>query len=165
MALPVPQASGQGGNLFETIISALVIAIALAFGIYFFVQTGTGHFGSYALRTNMADASGLSAGSEVRLSGAKIGSVSTVSLDKKSYRAVVEIRIRDDLFVPVDSTVTVSASAMGEIYLALKPGHSDIMLPKDGVIGTPLQSPRGKSPMRLSESSPDRPGLHTPPPH
>jgi phospholipid/cholesterol/gamma-HCH transport system substrate-binding protein len=161
MALPVPQASGQGGSLFETIISALVIVIALSFGVYFFVQTGTGHLGSYPLRASMADASGLSVGSEVRLSGAKIGSVTGVSLDQQSYRAVLEIRIRDDLFLPVDSTVTVSASALGDIYLALNPGHSDVMVPRDGVIGAPLHPPRRGSPMRLSESSPDRPRSRT----
>lgn len=163
MALPGPQVSSQGGNLFETIISALVIVIALAFGVYFFVHTGTGHLGSYGLRISMADASGLSVGSEVRLSGAKVGSVTGVSLDQQSYRAVVEIQIRDDLFLPVDSTVTVSSSAMGDIYLALKPGRSDVIVPKDGIIGTP-QPPRRGSPMRLSESSPDRPGSRPEPP-
>ena len=140
MALPVPQASRQGGNLFETIISALVIVIAVAFFIYFLGQVGTGHLGSYALRVSLPDASGLSIGSEVRLSGVKVGSVIGLELDQKSYRAIVEIKVRDDLQLPVDSRASVTPSALGEIYLTLTPGHAVRKVPEGGVLGLPHQS-------------------------
>jgi phospholipid/cholesterol/gamma-HCH transport system substrate-binding protein len=137
MALPVPHTSQRGGNLFETIISALVIVIAVAFFVYFMMQTGTGHLGSYALRVSLADASGLSVGSGVRVSGAKVGSITKLDLDQKTYRAIVEIRIRDDLFLPADSRATVTASPLGEIYLTLTPGHAGKIVPEGATVGLP----------------------------
>jgi len=131
--------SPRGGNLFETVISALVILVAVGFAVFFFRQTGTGHLGSYGLEVSMADAAGLSAGSEVRLAGAKIGSVTSVTLELPSYRALVAIQIRDDLALPIDSKASVSASALGGLYLALSPGHSPKTLPEGGAIGRPQQ--------------------------
>jgi len=139
MALPGPLISRRGGNLFETIMSALVIVIAIAFLIYFLKQTGTGHFGSYALRVSMPNASGLSVGSEVRLSGVKVGSITGLNLDRKDYRVTVEIQIRDDLFLPTDSRASITASPLGDIYLTLTPGHAAKTVPAGGILGLPPQ--------------------------
>lgn len=144
MALPGPQASRRGGNLFETSISALVIVVAVGFAAFVFQQTGTGHVGSYRLKVNMPDASGLVVGSEVRLAGAKIGSVAAVSLEQPSYRAVVEIAIRDDLDLPADTRASVSFSPLGGIYLTLVPGRAVRTIPKGGTISSPPPSPAPK---------------------
>ena len=141
MALPVPKISSRGGNLFETFISALVIVVAIGFMVFFVNRTSTGHLGSYGLKVSMADAAGLSAGSEVRLAGAKIGSVTGLTLEQPSYRAVVEIRVRDDLVLPADTTAAVSSSALGGIYLALTPGHSTVPLAEGATIGLPASAP------------------------
>jgi len=137
MALPVPKISSRGGNLFETIISALVILVALGFMAFFINRTSTGHLGSYGLKVSLADASGLSEGSEVRLAGVKVGSVTGLTLEPTSYRAVVEIRVRDDLSLPADSAAAVSSSALGGLYLALVPGHSAVPIAEGAVIGLP----------------------------
>jgi len=137
MALPGPKVSPRGGNLFETILSALVVLVAIGFAVFFFLQTGTGHFGSYSLRVSMSDASGLSIGSDVRLAGVKIGSVIGVSFEQLSHRAVVEIKIRDDLALPVDSRASVSFSPFGDIYLGLVPGHQAKTIPRGGTMNLP----------------------------
>lgn len=137
MALPGPKVSSRGGNLFETILSAFVILVAVGFMLFFFRQTGTGHLGSYGLKVSLADASGLAVGGEVRLAGAKVGSVTGLALDPQSYRALVEIRIRDDLLLPEDSRAGISSSAFGDIYLTLTPGHAAKVIPQGGTIGTP----------------------------
>lgn len=137
MALPGPKISSRGGNLFETILSALVILVAVGFMVFFFRQTGTGHLGSYSLKVSMAESSGLAVGSEVRLAGVKIGSVTGLALEPRSYRALVEMRIRDDLLLPADSVARVSTSALGYVYLALTPGHSRQVLPEGGTLGLP----------------------------
>lgn len=100
-------------------LSALVILVAVGFAMFFFRQTGTGHLGSYTLEVSLADASGLTAGSEVRLAGAKIGSITGVTLEQPSYRALVEVQIRDDLLLPADSRASVSSSPISGVYLAL----------------------------------------------
>jgi phospholipid/cholesterol/gamma-HCH transport system substrate-binding protein len=86
---------------------------------------------------SLADASGLTAGSEVRLAGAKIGSITGVTLEQPSYRALVEVQIRDDLLLPADSRASVSSSPISGVYLALVPGHSMKTIPAGGIIGGP----------------------------
>jgi phospholipid/cholesterol/gamma-HCH transport system substrate-binding protein len=150
MALPVPKISNRGGNLFETIISAMVILVAAGFGVYVFILTGTHHLGSYPLRISMANASGLSVGTEVRLAGARVGTVSGVALDQRSYRALVRISIRDDLLLPADSSAQIASSPMGDTYLSLTPGHAPRILPKDGLLGAPSPLPPSSGRHRAS---------------
>ena len=135
MALPVPQASLHGGNMFETVLSALVVVVAVVFMVFFKFQVGTGHLGNYPLRVSLADAGGLVVGSDVRVGGAKIGSVTGMRLEQPGYRAIIEISIRDDLFLPTDSAAAVSSSPFGDVYLSLNPGHAAQRVPADGTIG------------------------------
>jgi phospholipid/cholesterol/gamma-HCH transport system substrate-binding protein len=132
MALPVPKVALRGGNLFETIVSALVVVVAIAFVIFMMQRTGTGHLGSYPLRMRVGDASGLTVGSDVRLGGTKIGSITGLSLDQRDYKAVIETKLRDDLALPVDSRATVASSTLGGPYLSVTPGHSAKTVPQGG---------------------------------
>ena len=124
MALPIPKVSLKGGNVFETLLSAAVVVVAAGFLAFLIERTGTGHIGSYALRIRMADASGLNVGSDVRLGGTKVGSITSLSLDKSNYTAVVEAQIRDDLTLPVDSRASVTTSTLSNPYLSIAPGNA-----------------------------------------
>jgi phospholipid/cholesterol/gamma-HCH transport system substrate-binding protein len=135
MALPIPKASLKGGNVFETLVSALVIVVAIGFLAFILLRTGTGHLGSYPLRVRIADASGLVVGSDVRLGGTKIGSVTALSLDKSDYSAVVETLIRDDLTLPVDSRASITTSTLGNPYLSISPGRATEKARPDSEIG------------------------------
>ena len=135
MALPFPKVSLRGGNVFETILSALVVIVAIGFLAFIFVRTGTGHLGSYPLRIRMADASGLTVGSDVRLGGTKIGSITDLWLDKKDFSAVVKANIRDDLTLPVDSRASVATSTLSNPYLSIAPGNAAKTVGPDGEIG------------------------------
>lgn len=137
MALPMPVTSRRGGNMFETIIAALMIVLAIAFIVFFKLQIGTGHWGEYALRVSLADAAGLNLGSDVRVAGTKVGSVTGLSLQQPGYRAIAEISIRDDLFLPVDTSASVSSPALGDVYLTLRPGRASQKIPVGGVINAP----------------------------
>jgi phospholipid/cholesterol/gamma-HCH transport system substrate-binding protein len=132
MALPVARGTLRTGNVFETVVSGLVILVAVAFLAFMVVRTGTGHIGSYPLRIRMADAAGLTVGSEVRLSGTKVGSVAALWLNPSDYSATVEVRLRDDLMLPTDSLAGVSSSALGDPYLAITPGHAARTVAPDG---------------------------------
>src|SRR5947207_13593538 len=132
MALPVPKVALRGGNVFETIVSALVVVVAIGFMIFMMQRTGTGHLGSYPLRIRVGDASGLTVGSDVRLGGTKIGSITGLSLDQHGYKAVIEIKLRDDLALPVDSRAAVASSTLGGPYLSVTPGHSAQTVPQGG---------------------------------
>src|SRR3954447_21707390 len=100
MALPVPNANLRPGNVFETLVSGLVILVAILFVGFIVMRTGTGHLGSYELHVRLADAGGVKVGSDVRLGGTKIGSVLGLKLDPADYSAVLDVRVRDDLALP-----------------------------------------------------------------
>jgi phospholipid/cholesterol/gamma-HCH transport system substrate-binding protein len=135
MALPVPNANVRPGNVFETIISGLVIAVAVVFVGFIAMRTGTGHLGSYELRVRLADAGGVKAGSDVRLGGTKIGSVLKLRLDPADYSAVLDVQVRDDLALPVDSMAGISSSTLGEGFLSITPGHADRKIQPGGELG------------------------------
>jgi phospholipid/cholesterol/gamma-HCH transport system substrate-binding protein len=73
----------------------------------------------------MTHADGLSSASDVRIGGIKVGSVSDLALDPKTYKAVVRLRIRNDVQIPVNSTVSVASGGLSPgSYLAITPGTS-----------------------------------------
>ena len=145
MALPVPTAD-RGGSLFETILSALVILVAIAFAVYLVEKTGTGHRGSYTVRVSLGDAAGLDVGDDVRVSGARVGSVHSLDVDKPRYGAIVWVSIRDDLPLPADTAAKVTVSALGDVYLTLEPGASNRMVAPGGMIGEISRSKPRKRP-------------------
>ena len=123
-----------GGNWFETILSALVILVALFFLLFTYTRTGTGHFGSYSVTLRMPSASGLDIGKDVRVGGVKVGSVSRLSLDGRDYSAMVDVTVRDDLFLPADSTAAITVTALGDVYLTIIPGHAAQTIPPGGTL-------------------------------
>ena len=135
MALPKPNVTLKAGNVFETLVSGLVILVAVWFIFFILARTGTGHLGSYDLQVRLADAGGVKVGSDVRLGGTKIGSVLSLDLDPADYSAVLNVRVRDDLSLPVDSTAGVSGSALGEQFVSINPGHADAKLAPGGELG------------------------------
>ena len=135
MALPKPNVTLKAGNVFETIVSGLVILVAVWFIFFIVTRTGTGHLGSYNLQVRLADAGGVKVGSDVRLGGTKIGSVQSLDLDPKDYSAVLNVRVRDDLSLPVDSTAGVSGAVLGEQFVTINPGRAEEKLQPGGELG------------------------------
>ncbi len=71
----------------------------------------------------------------MRLHGIKIGTVSALDLDRKTYNAVLHIALHSDVQVPDDSSIKVTSSGLlGGSYLSLQPGGSDAMLKPGGQI-------------------------------
>lgn len=122
-------------NLPETIIGAIVVAVAVLFIAFAYMRTGTGSLSGYEIQARMPKVDGLGVGTDVRLSGIKIGSVSDLTLDPKNYLVTVHMNIRDDIKVPDDSSLIVTSSGLlGSSYISLTPGGSDKMLAAGGMI-------------------------------
>ena len=69
------------------------------------------------------------------MSGIKIGTVISSSLDPKTYFADVVMSIRRDVKIPEDTSVAVSSEGLlGGTFLSLSPGGSDEMLQAGGEI-------------------------------
>ena len=78
---------------------------------------------------------GLSVGTDVRMSGIKVGTVSSLSLDPKTYLAVAHLTINDNVKLPDDSSIKITSSGiLGNSYLSVTPGGSDKMISEGGRI-------------------------------
>jgi len=116
-------------NTVETLIGAIVVAVAAGFLFFAYTTTGTGSIGGYDVKARFSSADGIVTGTDVRLHGIKIGSVSSLTLDPKTYAAILHLNIRNDVPVPDDSSVKITSSGiLGNSYLAIQPGGSDKML-------------------------------------
>lgn len=116
-------------NASETIVGMLVVAVLAC--ILFFVYTSTGNstVAGYDIRASFTAVDGVAPGTDVRLNGIKIGTVTAMDLDPKTYQAILHFTIRNDVPLPDDSSVKVtSAGLLGGTYLAITPGGSDKML-------------------------------------
>jgi phospholipid/cholesterol/gamma-HCH transport system substrate-binding protein len=113
----------------ETLIGTIVLAVAGGFLVYAANTADMTMGGGYPLDAEFRAAEGLSPGSEVRLSGVRIGSVTSVGLNSQNYFAVVGMAIRDDVKVPEDSIAKIASDGLlGGNYVAVDPGASEFML-------------------------------------
>ncbi len=123
----------QQNNIAETVIGAIVVAVAVIFLSFAYMRTGSGSLSGYELNARMPKVDGLGVGTDVRLAGIKIGSVSDLTLDPKTYLVTVHLNIRDDIKIPTDSSLLItSAGILGSSYLSITPGGDDKMLVAGG---------------------------------
>lgn len=91
---------------------------------------------SYTISANFENSGGLKVKSPVSLAGVKIGQVSAIDIDPKTYQSVVTMSI-DSRYnnLPDDTTASIfTAGLLGEQYVSLEPGGSDDFLKNNGKI-------------------------------
>ena len=96
---------------------------------------------SYTLFAKFTSVSGLRAGSLVYISGIEVGRVEKLSMDQKSQRAVVELRIRNDIKIYDDAIASIKTEGLiGDMHLSIDPGGAGTLLKPGGII-TETQPP------------------------
>jgi phospholipid/cholesterol/gamma-HCH transport system substrate-binding protein len=116
----------MNGNAVETLIGAVVLAVAGAFLFFAYSSAGVGRETGYQLKAAFDRVDGLNVGSDVRLSGIKVGSVVSAALDPQTFRAEVTFTVHDDIQLPDDSAAKIASQGLlGAYYLQLDPGGSD----------------------------------------
>jgi phospholipid/cholesterol/gamma-HCH transport system substrate-binding protein len=119
----------QQNNIAGTLIGAGVVAIALVLAALAYYRTGTGGLSGYEINAKLSKADGLAVGTEVRLAGIKVGTVSDLTLDPRTYLVTVHMNIQHDVKLPVDSSILVTqAGFLGGQYLSITPGGEDKMM-------------------------------------
>lgn len=121
----------MASNAVETLIGAAVITVAGGFLVYGAQQANVGNVGGgyYEVQAGFRKASGVSAGADVRISGVKVGSVTGLNLDEKTYRAIASLSVREGVQIPEDSVVTITSDGLlGGSYVSIDPGASDMMI-------------------------------------
>jgi phospholipid/cholesterol/gamma-HCH transport system substrate-binding protein len=122
-------------NLLETLLGAIVLIVAIAFLVFAYSTSQVERDGGYELIARFDKVDGLEPGSDVRISGIKVGAVIDQTLDPETYRAEVRFSLRDDVQLPADtSAAVVSNGLLGGKYLALVPGGDIEMLQPGGEV-------------------------------
>jgi len=116
-------------NTFETFIGAIVIILAVSFLFYSFSITDNNAEGTYKIKATFNRIDGIQIGSDVRLSGIKIGSVAKSSLNQTTYEADLVLIIDNSTYIPDDSSAKITMDGLlGSNYISIEPGGSDIYL-------------------------------------
>ncbi len=114
-------------DFVETIIGAAVIAVAVIFFTYAYKTAEVGAAsGGYSIDARFERIDGISTGSDVRMSGIKIGTVVAQRLDPASFEAVVTMTVSPDVKLPDDSTAKITSEGLlGGNYISLEAGGSE----------------------------------------
>lgn len=119
-------------NYFEIIVGTFVLLCATFFFFSSFNSTKTTTSGGYNLIAKFDNADGIASGSDVKISGVKVGTVISQSLDAKNFRATLKINLNQEVQLPSDSSAKISSEGLlGSKYLSISPGGDDENL-KDG---------------------------------
>src|SRR5882762_6373656 len=125
MAAGLSRIGTMQNSIVETLIGAAVVAVAVLFLAFAYSSTGSGPVSGYEVLAKFNRADGVNVGSDVRLSGIKVGTVSKLSLDPKTYNAVVTIALARDVKLPDDSSIRITSEGLlGNQYLSIEPGSS-----------------------------------------
>ncbi|MCR9072151.1 MAG: outer membrane lipid asymmetry maintenance protein MlaD [Alphaproteobacteria bacterium] len=116
-------------GVIETLLGALVLAVAGVFLFYAYSSSDIGKGGGYEVTARFTTVGGLKTGSDVRMSGIKVGTVADQRLDPTSYLAEVTLSIDDSIQLPIDSSAAIASEGLlGGNFVDLVPGADDKML-------------------------------------
>ncbi len=117
------------GNFVEFITGMIVVLISVFLLGYGYLGTRGDRAQGYELLVKFDRADGLVEGSDVKVGGIRVGTVSKLVLDPQSYEALVHMKIDPQVHLPTDSSASiVSENLLGGKYLALVPGGDETML-------------------------------------
>ena len=120
----------------EILAGAAILAVAAGFALY--AVQGSGMVGaaeSYPLTASFRSVEGVTVGTDVRLAGVKVGTVTALSLNPETYFADAVISMRKDVALPTDSSILISSEGLlGGTFVEVQPGGALEMLEPGGEI-------------------------------
>jgi phospholipid/cholesterol/gamma-HCH transport system substrate-binding protein len=123
-------------SFIETCLGAFVIAVAAGFVYFAYSSSQDGRsMSGYTVSAKFQRIDGLHVGSDVKVSGVKVGSVLSLEIDSKSYQAKATLFINNSIKLPIDSSAAiVSEGLLGGKYIALDPGADSDLIKDKGII-------------------------------
>ncbi len=116
----------------EIVVGAGVLVLAVGFVLFMLQSTGT-TFGSPAdqaeYTASFRSVDGISIGSDVRLAGVKVGTITGLVLNPRTFRADASFVVPADIELPDDTSVIISSEGLlGGNFVELVPGGSSFNL-------------------------------------
>ena len=107
----------------ETIMGLVVLIIAIVFLVFAYNVSDLQVVKGYTLNAEFMKVGGLSIGSDVRINGIKVGTVTAQNLNNDDYTVKVAFSISSDVKLPKDSTVAIVGDGlMGDKFVKIEPG-------------------------------------------
>ena len=113
-------------SVTEVIVGAVVLVAAVGFLAYAAQATGFAEpAGDFDLKASFRSIEGVSVGTDVRMSGVKIGTVTAMFLNPETYRADTVLTLLNVVPVPNDSSAVVASEGLlGGNFIEIMPGGS-----------------------------------------
>jgi len=122
-------------NAIETIMGAVVLVVAAFFVVFAYSSADIGAVSGYEVTAKFDRVDGIREGTDVRMSGIKIGTVVGEKLEPDTYFAVLTLSIDPNVKLPTDTSAKiVSDGLLGNKYVALEPGADETLLKAGGEI-------------------------------
>ncbi len=129
----------MGRNPIETVMGAVVLLVAAVFLVFAWTSANLRPVeGGYPLTAVFFKVGGLDDGSDVKVNGIKVGTVTEQNLDTDTFEAVVSMTINPGITLPEDTRASiVSDGLLGGKYVRLEPGQAmDPLGPGDVITRT-----------------------------
>jgi phospholipid/cholesterol/gamma-HCH transport system substrate-binding protein len=110
----------------EILAGAAVMLVAAGFLAYAanasLLRSGSD---SYALHASFRAVDGITVGSDVRMAGLKVGTITDLRLNPQTFYADATIALRNDILLPSDSAILISSEGLlGGNFVEITPGGS-----------------------------------------
>ena len=113
-------------NRAELVAGAGVVAVAAGFLIYMMSGNLSAPSGTYALTASFRSAEGISVGSDVRLAGVKVGTITDMKLNPQTYFADIAVALDSTVQLPTDPAILISSEGLlGGNFVEIIPGGAD----------------------------------------
>ncbi|MDE1900734.1 MAG: outer membrane lipid asymmetry maintenance protein MlaD [Alphaproteobacteria bacterium] len=127
----------MGHNVFETILGAVVLALAALFLTFAYSSANLHRVEGYTVTANFPMVDGLKDGTDVDINGVKVGSVSSMNLitdpGPDQFLVRVTMTISPSVQLPTDTIAMIATeSLLGGKYMSLEPGVDETMVKTDG---------------------------------
>lgn len=122
-------------NVIEAVLGAVVLAGAAIFLLFAYSVATVKSTGGYAVSATFAKVGGLERGSDVRISGIPVGTVTGQALDPKTFQAQVTLSIDSKVALPTDTEAAIVGDGLlGGKYVNLVPGQAADKIKAGGVL-------------------------------
>lgn len=122
-------------NPLETLLGAVVLLIAVGFLAFAYSAADLKAVTGYDVTATFQKVGGLERGSDVRISGIRVGTVSQQALDQTNFQAKVTMSIAPEVTLPKDTQAAiVSDGLLGAKYVNLTPGQSTERIAPGGAV-------------------------------
>ena len=122
-------------NAIETVLGGLVLVVAAMFLLFAYSTANIRSVKGYQVTADFLKVGGLTRGSDVRVSGITIGTVSDQQLDPKTFSARVTMTIKPEVQLPTDTVASiVGEGLLGGKYVNLTPGQAKERIPAGGKV-------------------------------